>query len=405
MTTRTLRIDEAAQIINKHGQATIVEGPRSIFVWPSQDFRMLQRYNADQNQYIVVHKRDGNIEHIPGPCVKYHDPITMESVAVKSATALDANEVLVIYRYDKESQKVSRRIQHGPCVYFPAANEWLHNFVWHGNDPRNKTRKIPGVHKFNKLRVIPDQFYYNCEEVRTKDDALLTVKVMMFFEMRNIETMLNQTIDPIGDFINSLQADIIAFASQLRYEEFVDSIGKLNQLESYQQLVERSRKVGYEVTKVINRGYHTTDRLQKLHDQAVEKRSTLKVAMDSEQQQQDLTDYKLHNEQQQNAIKQALELDSAKHQYQLQKSQLLHTIKLSSEQQLEVLEREKAKKLSELYSQKVADEERLAHYADLKKLGVDLTSYFVSQNPKPEHIIRVVSTGGKGSGSAIHVHP
>ena len=41
---------------------------------------------------------------------------------------------------------------------------------------------------------------------------------------------------------------------------------------------------------------------QKLHDQAVEKRSTLKVAMDTEQQQQDLTDYKLHNEQQQNAI-------------------------------------------------------------------------------------------------------
>ena len=68
------------------------------------------------------------------PCVKYHDPITMESVAVKSATALDANEVLVIYRYDKESQKVSRRIQHGPCVYFPAANEWLAGcFIRGGN--------------------------------------------------------------------------------------------------------------------------------------------------------------------------------------------------------------------------------------------------------------------------------
>ena len=41
---------------------------------------------------------------------------------------------------------------------------------------------------------------------------------------------------------------------------------------------------------------------QGLQDQAVEKRSKLKVAMDAEQQQQDLTDYKLHNEQQQNAI-------------------------------------------------------------------------------------------------------
>ena len=57
--------------------------------------------------------------------MRYHDPIMMENVFVMSATALDANEVLVIYRYDTESQKVSRRIQHGPCIYFPAANEWL----------------------------------------------------------------------------------------------------------------------------------------------------------------------------------------------------------------------------------------------------------------------------------------
>ena len=56
--------------------------------------------------------------------MRYHDSITMESVDVKSAMALDANEVLVVYRYDNETKKVVRRIQHGPCVYIPAANEW-----------------------------------------------------------------------------------------------------------------------------------------------------------------------------------------------------------------------------------------------------------------------------------------
>jgi len=30
---------------------------------------------------------------------------------------------------------------------------------------------------------------YSCK-VRTKDDALITVKVMMFFELRDIETMV-----------------------------------------------------------------------------------------------------------------------------------------------------------------------------------------------------------------------
>ena len=127
-------------------------------------------------------------------------------------------------------------------------------------------------------------------------------------------------------------------------------------------------------------------------DQAVEKRSTLKVAMDAEQQQQDLTDYKLHNEQQQNAISKErtckhththywycylqnklwsltlpntstrcrsktvplLTLNCSIHSYpnallHSNRSQLLHNLQLTSEQQLEVLEREKAKKLSELH--------------------------------------------------------
>ena len=41
----------------------------------------------------------------------------------------------------------------------------LHEFEWHGTDPTNKTRKVPGALKFTKLRVIPDQFYYNIDDV------------------------------------------------------------------------------------------------------------------------------------------------------------------------------------------------------------------------------------------------
>ena len=37
--------------------------------------------------------------------------------------------------------------------------------------------------------------------VRTADDASLTVKVMVFFQITNLELMLNSTHDPIGDFI------------------------------------------------------------------------------------------------------------------------------------------------------------------------------------------------------------
>ena len=37
----------------------------------------------------------------------------------------------------------------------------LHKFNWHGTDKGNKTKQVPGALVFSKLKVIPDQFYYN----------------------------------------------------------------------------------------------------------------------------------------------------------------------------------------------------------------------------------------------------
>ena len=36
------------------------------------------------------------------------------------------------------------------------------------------------------------------QDVRTSDDAVLTVKIMLFFELADLEKMLNSTHDPIG---------------------------------------------------------------------------------------------------------------------------------------------------------------------------------------------------------------
>ena len=44
--------------------------------------------------------------------------------------------------------------------------------------------KVPGALNFNILRIIADQFYYNVHDVRTKDDTLLNVKLMIFFEIK-----------------------------------------------------------------------------------------------------------------------------------------------------------------------------------------------------------------------------
>ena len=70
-------------------------------------------------------------------------------------------------------------------MFVPAANEWLHQFSWHGTDPAGGKHKIPHALQFFKLRVIPDQTYFDVQDVRTADDALLVVKLMIFFETGN----------------------------------------------------------------------------------------------------------------------------------------------------------------------------------------------------------------------------
>ena len=83
----------------------------------------------------------------------------------------------------------------------------------------------------------------------------------------------------------------------------MDNSSKLNSLDQYSQLIQLSKRIGFEVTKVVFRGYHTSNQLQRLHEQAVEKRTALKVKMEAEQQTQDLTDSKLLNEQQRNILR------------------------------------------------------------------------------------------------------
>lgn len=62
----------------------------------------------------------------------------------------------------------------------PSFSLRLHEFVWHGTDPSDKTRKVPGALKFTKLRVIPDQFYYNSADVRLPPSRLQSVILLLY---------------------------------------------------------------------------------------------------------------------------------------------------------------------------------------------------------------------------------
>ena len=66
----------------------------------------------------------------------------------------------------------------------------MHKFCWHGVDDENKTKYIADKNRFEILNFAPSQIYYNLDEVRTSDDALIRIKLMIFYELKDIQTMV-----------------------------------------------------------------------------------------------------------------------------------------------------------------------------------------------------------------------
>jgi len=440
---KTIEAGEQALIRNHLGKAKLVIGPARVTLWRSSAEKLLS-YFADETQYLEVNFRNGPRECHIGPVQMFMNPVEVESINIKDVVLVSANEALVVYRNigitkdvdtETNAEKFDRMVLHGPMRYVPKPGEWIHEFRWHGEEksPRDggtgKTKKVPGALRFKLLRTIADQFYYNVNEVRTKDDTMITVKLMIFFQLVNINKMLDNTHDPIADFINACCSDTIQYCSGLTYEEFVDNTSKMNDLETFKQLTSRAETIGYKVSKVVFRGFHSSEALQNMHDKAIHERTRLRLEADTENHRQDLLDLRLNKEEERSAKERELEMEKeehqrqmeqARHQEQLRKaaaeeehSQKLLDSKLMKEAERAVKQRE-LEKLQAEHERALEEEnikmnmrkekqrldlekERLAH---LSSMNADITKVMVAEARIPDKFIRIDNP----SKTDVHLH-
>lgn len=390
MKFKTVREGEQAVIFNHLGEGRIVVGPQRVFLFRER-FSKLQSKTADRYQFLEIQENNGSISHRPGPCVEFNNPLRYKSCMKQDAQCIDGNHILVVYRRLKGGQ-AERRIIQGPAVFIPGAEEWAHEFKWHGTDPDNKARMVPGLNKFKQLPTIPNNFYYNVREVRTSDDTMLTVKVMMFYQMEDVLRMLDTTHDPIADLINALCADVISFVGPLSYGQFVEKTALLSSLKTYPQLVERAEGVGFKVEKVVFRGYHASDQLQEMQNCAIESRTQLRLQREIEDQEQNLAALKLDRQQQRSAMEHEMALKRQAHKQRLEELRQQHRLEMDEmvlSQKLELASHETQVKLE---SKKAEEAQKLSHLRDLSKLDVNLTETLKLEYPVPPlEEIRVVA--------------
>jgi hypothetical protein len=358
---------------SKGGTVEIIVGPKR--VWKgSNRFAPMIHYVAHPGEFLIVRFRDGRQEHHPGPMHFWFDPREHANVTKEDALQIADKEAVVVYA--KQEGQVIRRLVYGPATFVPAPGEWLHSFSWHGSRGGEfGYEKIPNALVFEKLWFMPDQMYHDIPDVRTADDAVLTVRLMIFFELIDVEKMLVSTHDPIGDFVNAATSDVIDFIGKHDFDSFKKNTTKLNEISTYTQLAVRADQCGYRINKIVYRGYGVPESLQKMHDEAIESRTKLQLERATEKQAQDLEDFKLErhlvrSSQQRNE-------EQSKIQHEISANQQRNEASLVLDEQNKAFQRKQQQ--LDVEQQQALDKERdtqaLAHLDGLRALGVELTKY------------------------------
>jgi hypothetical protein len=397
----TVEEGQRALRVRHDGRMDVLVGPRRVWKGWSR-FEPMRHFVAHPGEFLIVRFRDGRQEHIPGPADLWFDPRVHEQVTRQDALQLAAKEAVIVYSRPAGTDAVSRRLVYGPTLFVPAPGEWLHTFAWHGSEGGSQgQRKVAKGLVFQKLWLMPDQMYHDVPDVRTADDAVLTIKLMIFFELLDIDRMLEATHDPVGDFINAATSDVVDFTGRRTFEEFKHETGRLNELEAYRQLAARASQNGYRINKVVYRGYGAPDRLQAMHDQAIEARTRLQLERATEEQAQNLEDYKLNAQMNRAARRRTEQAAEVETEIELARKRQEAELRQKDAERAAAREQRRRDAEAEVDVRRQADDRQRQHLAALKEMGVDLTA-FLTQG-RADRVIEL--RGGKGISPHVHLDP
>lgn len=187
---------------------------------------------------------------------------------------------------------------------------------------------------------------------------------------------MDKTQDPISDFANAICADVVSTVGKLSFEEFLKhGVSKLNNITTYTELANRASRNGYKIESVIYNGYTSSLGLQTIQDNAIQKRTQLRLNAEIDETKNKLIDLRLKSENE----RLNLESDLSRIKFEFEQSLIdskakfdLLRVKMSCETNLKIKQIEQDLVCD--YKKKVQLVEQ-DYLVKLKGLGVDVNSY------------------------------
>jgi hypothetical protein len=235
---------------------------------------------------------------------------------------------------------------------------------------------------------------------------------MLFYELEGIETMLDGTNDLIGDMCNAASADVMTHAAALSYEQFLSRSSELSSVEAFPILRARMAQVGTALLKVVYRGYSASAQLQEMHDEAITRRTRIRLESDQAREEQEKCSMQLRCRQERSQQELALEAAEMRHRLEMsaaQKAQERELLDAEQAQELrfkradndEQLRREGEAAEVSIALRKADREQEVARFEAMQRLGVDLTQYLTAlASSKPDAYLRIDGAGGAEGGGA-----
>jgi regulator of protease activity HflC (stomatin/prohibitin superfamily) len=111
---------------------------------------------------------------------------------------------------------------------------------------------------FEILRLDNSQTYFSFP-VRTKDNVVVNLKLMIFYEVSHLENLIKNTHDPMCEFYNKLQATITSEIAKKSFDNFKNDTGDfISELSADKDL--NFEGIGLSIDEIVLREWEPQER-------------------------------------------------------------------------------------------------------------------------------------------------
>ena len=386
---RTVKDGEALLIWNRKGVTREVIGPALVYLYCSA-IRFLTKYTAGPEEYLVVTKTNGQIEHIPGPTSLFQNPTIHTKVSVKPAIVLNASsECIVLHRQiplplikteegfvaaspATESQQIQRMISCGPTVVFPGVGDKVLDFHWSCSNftfEENASFQILNTAK----RQVKAKGHVS---FRGENKIKGVVYLLFTLQIDDVGKLVDSSNDLMTDLNNALEIDLNNISllpiETIQEVRDLDAFGDLN---TFPQMTVRANETGVKIDNVMYAGFEPDENLRhhiadlaNVHakyakDCIVNEQNQQKLAMELSAKKDRLVEEEKYMKAEIEMKHQQLEFEHRYKQTQLENS--INLRKREEEFELDMINRKNKEALQSLQA--------------LQELGVDLTKLLCSK--------------------------